>query len=316
MRRNNFEFRNPGLKHQAPTESKENKNKPNYTNGYSSKPNYTHGNSSKPNSNNYYSSKPDCTDEKQYTRKNNQNSSERFFSLRGLENLLKKDINDLVNFFYGCSNLDETLKNTNFNLKLISVFFDCMTKIIQVNSQPATNIISNLLNTNFIVKTLSPLFISPQIDNLNDEYFISLVDNFITFTKKIIHKFPSSIVIIPFAQFQFNFDLYIASLDKTDIDIEYKNKLKWVELKDKVAELKTLYVNFQMKKIEKTKEIQTNPKESNIPIDYKLKDPEITVEDLHQLEEIKIESHRPQGKYDSFERYCNTMFYLEYEDCY
>ena len=53
-----------------------------------------------------------------------------------------------------------------------------------------------------------------------------------------------------------------------------------------------------------------------IPIDYKTRNIELTEEDFNNRQKIEIAANIIKGSYISYERYINTMFYLEYEDCY
>ena len=53
-----------------------------------------------------------------------------------------------------------------------------------------------------------------------------------------------------------------------------------------------------------------------IPIDYKERNIELTDEDFNNQQKIDIAANIIKGSYISYERYINTMFYLEYEDCY
>jgi len=55
---------------------------------------------------------------------------------------------------------------------------------------------------------------------------------------------------------------------------------------------------------------------NNILIDYKNRDIYLTLQDLKENKVIKIAPHLKSGSYISYERYINTMFYLEYQDCY
>eukprot|EP00833_Pecoramyces_ruminatium_P013064 jgi/Orpsp1_1/1187096/evm.model.d7180000055374.1 len=55
---------------------------------------------------------------------------------------------------------------------------------------------------------------------------------------------------------------------------------------------------------------------NSIPIDYKNKNIQLSLEDFNEKLDILIAPHIKSGPYISYERYINTMFYLEYEDCY
>ena len=61
---------------------------------------------------------------------------------------------------------------------------------------------------------------------------------------------------------------------------------------------------------------KNNSKYDKIAIDYKEKQIEISKEELIQDIEKEIVPHLTKGSYLSYERYLNTLFYLEYEDCY
>ena len=55
---------------------------------------------------------------------------------------------------------------------------------------------------------------------------------------------------------------------------------------------------------------------NDINIDYKDIDILLTKDDFINNNEIEISPHIVKGSYKSYKNYLNTMFYLEYEDCY
>ena len=54
----------------------------------------------------------------------------------------------------------------------------------------------------------------------------------------------------------------------------------------------------------------------NVFIDYKDRDILLSKEDFIQNIKLEISPHKIQGSYISYENYLNSLFYLEYEDCY
>ena len=70
-------------------------------------------------------------------------------------------------------------------------------------------------------------------------------------------------------------------------------------------------------KYEKRKEFKNDIRNSEIiPIDYKSAELILKAEDFMVKGNKKIAPHIKVGPYFSYERYINTLFYLEKEDCY
>ena len=92
------------------------------------------------------------------------------------------------------------------------------------------------------------------------------------------------------------------------------------EFREKEKHKKILMFEEKQKKIEKEKlEKEQNNKNNDInliPIDYKERNIELTEDDFNNRQKIEIAANIIKGSYISYERYINTMFYLEYEDCY
>ena len=93
----------------------------------------------------------------------------------------------------------------------------------------------------------------------------------------------------------------IKNMDKL-IDKEKHKKLIEVEQKEKEREMNK--INYD------------NLNEDNIPIEYKNKDIYLSIKDFNEKKVLRIAPHRKSGPYTSYDRYINTMFYLEYQDCY
>ena len=72
--------------------------------------------------------------------------------------------------------------------------------------------------------------------------------------------------------------------------------------------------------LKKEKDEQLNNKDNKnndkVPIDYKNADVLIKKEEFEQKYDKMISPHIKSGPYFSYERYLNTNFYLEREDCY
>ncbi len=60
-----------------------------------------------------------------------------------------------------------------------------------------------------------------------------------------------------------------------------------------------------------------NPNEyNNMNLDFKDRDILLSKEDFSENIELEISPHKIKGSYISYKNYLNTLFYLEYEDCY
>ena len=89
------------------------------------------------------------------------------------------------------------------------------------------------------------------------------------------------------------------------------------KLKDKEKHKKLAEIEEKQKEREKNEMNKDNDNNlDNIPIDYKDKDIFLTSKDFMEKKELRIAPHIKSGSYGSYGRYINTMFYLEYQDCY
>ena len=55
---------------------------------------------------------------------------------------------------------------------------------------------------------------------------------------------------------------------------------------------------------------------NEMSLDYKNRNILLSKEDFEKNIELEISPHKVKGSYISYKNYLNTMFYLEYEDCY
>ena len=70
------------------------------------------------------------------------------------------------------------------------------------------------------------------------------------------------------------------------------------------------------KKFAKLKEEQNKESKKELEINYQDVDAIINIKDFKKDIRYKICANKIEGKYKSYEEYINTMFCLEYEDCY
>ena len=186
-------------------------------------------------------------------------------------------------------------------------------EIATSNSEPAIQIISNIVsNTEFFTKIVLPLIKTPLFDD--SSYLIFLNDLIVIFTK-IFDKFSNLHNLLPINDISPTVDLLLISFAKGIIKYD-KQIIDTIKSNSDILKQKNLLSLFT--KVEDQQREKENKIEElkNVPIDYYDKSPIITSDELQDNFRLPIQQHRPKGSYESYERYFNTLFYLEYEDCY
>ena len=213
--------------------------------------------------------------------------------------------------------LPSVINNTKFNSEMIYLMTEIMLKIAFVNSGPATIILKQIIeNTNFVERDIKNSLENIDIDDKKGLYFLL---NLIKFSDKLLDKFSNNYKRIRPG------DLY---------DIE--NMLLFIVKENEKNEYKDLIINIieninhfkerenQINIISRLKEKEEIRKEGKndikdsdkIPIDYKSAELILKSEDFYEKYNKAIAPHIKVGPYVSYERYINTNFYLEREDCY
>ena len=248
--------------------------------------------------------------------KRNEYKSNSFISFKKLNEIMNKDDNEIIQFFMKYEDLPGTINNTKFTIDMNYLMLEIMSRIILINSGPSRIIIKQIVeNTNFIEYNIK--FSLMKID-LDDEKYLNFLLNVVKFSDKMLDKFsyvckrirPGDLLEIE--------DLLTYKQEKTDIfgnDELIKKLLEEIKLfkeKEKLINLNKLKEKEEKKKANKN-DIR---KSAIIPIDYKTANLLLTMEDFNEKYMKEIAPHIKYGPYYSYERYINTIFYLEREDCY
>ena len=239
-------------------------------------------------------------------------------SLEILINLNNKDDNEMIQMLFQYQNLLEAIDNTNFNSDMIDIMIQILMKLSKINSTDASNILYQILkNTKFNDNIIQRLA-KEEYDNDN---YLNFILNLISLNDKLIDKYTDDCIRIKSGEISQYVDIIIIQIDKGI----YKDNLALA--KEVVSKMELLKEKEKHKKLveyeEKSKQrendsnkIDINDNINNIRIDYKKRDIYLSTADFNENKEIAIAPHIKSGSYISYERYINTMFYLEYQDCY
>ena len=250
----------------------------------------------------------------------------KYISYEQMEELYNGDINDTIQYLYNEVEFDKMIKATEFKIQMIFMFMNIIRRIIESNSPPSYHIVSILLDNTSFFKDQVKKYLKEK-KNIDMKY-LRFVNDYLFFYKKVLDKFSGKYKLdlwtlevlvkelqkkctqISDEQNDFEIELSEISFQIIDNFNEINEKLKAKQNESLLDRFKNLNVNDT-----KNKE-KDNHKYDKIPIDYKEKEIEIPKNELYQNIEKEIVPHLTKGSYLSNERYINTLFYLEYEDCY
>ena len=239
------------------------------------------------------------------------------FSYKALEELINKDDNEIIQFFMKYKDITEVFENSNFTNDMIDLMTELLMKISKINSEPASNILFQILN-NTGFNDIAKERLSNE-DYFNKNYLEFLL-NLILLNEKLMDKFTDDYIRIKYGEISEYVDIIKANMDEKkygeDLNI-VKDVIKNMEkLKDK--EMHKKLAQFEQKEKEREKKKINNDISNldNIKIDYKNRDIYLSIPDFNENKELRIAPHKKSGSYISYNRYINTMFYLEYQDCY
>ena len=239
------------------------------------------------------------------------------FSYEKLKEINNKDDNEIIQFFMNFNDLSKTFENTRFNDDILDLMAELLMKISKINSVPASNILYQILkNTNFNDMSKERLL----NEEYDDENYLNFLLNLILLNDKLIDKFTDNLIRIKYGVIE----SYVDSIEGMINNNKYGNNLNLAKivlqnmkkLKDKEKHLNIIEIERLQKERENESERKYNINLNNIPIDYQERDIYLTSNDLNENEQLEIAPHIKFGSYISYERYINTMFYLEYQDCY
>ena len=248
----------------------------------------------------------------------NQNNTGIHFSGEKLEDINNKDDNEIIQFFMGYKDLPQTFENTRFNTDTFYLMTELLMKVSKINSVPASNILYQILkNSSFNNKAKNIL----AEENYNDKYYLYFILNLILLNDKLIDKFTDDLIRIKYGELSEYVDIIKDMIDNNqyleNLALAKEVLTNLEKLKDKEKHKKLAEIEEKQKEREKNEMNKDNINNlDNILIDYKDKDIFLTSKDFMEKKELRIAPHLKSGSYGSYERYINTMFYLEYQDCY
>ena len=246
-----------------------------------------------------------------------QNNNGIHFSYKALEELIGKDDNEIIQFFMKYKDIIEVFENSYFTNDMTDLMTEILMKISKINSGPASNILYQILsNTSF--NEIAKERLSNE-DYFNKNYLKFLL-NLILLNDKLIDKFTDDYIRIKYGEISEYVDIIKVNMDENKY-CEYLNIVKDViinmdKLKEKEKHKKLAQFEQKEKEREKNKINKDNSNFDNIPIDYKNRDIYLSTPDFNEKKDLRFAPHKKSGSYISYERYINTMFYLEYQDCY
>ena len=243
-----------------------------------------------------------------------------FITSNTLNDLINKDDNEIIQFFIKYNNLPEIFKNTKFTKEMNYLMTAILARMSFINSSASSIILKQIIeNTSFI-----QLHIKKELSNicLNDQKFLKFVLDVVKFSDKLLDKYSESykrikpgdlIEVEDMLQFEIE-NSSEDSKNNSNIDLIKQVFEKIKEFKERERHRNIIkYKEMQQKGKEDKKDIKNADK---IPIDYKSSELFLRREDFNLKRKNFIAPHIKSGPYFSFERYINTMFYLEKEDCY
>jgi hypothetical protein len=247
-----------------------------------------------------------------------------FISYKQLVEILSnEDDNKLIQFFTKYKDISDVFKNTNFSPDMISLMIKLLSKISLINSGPASEILNQIFtNTIFLSKIKEKLKEEKYYDSkyLESFYDISVLCN------KLIDKFTDDNKRIKYTELSEHFDVLQELINSNKINKDLEIALKIIDIlndfREKEKHKKMAMFTEKIKKMEK-EQLEKNMNKGNnninnenlIPIDYKEREIQLSDDDFKNQQKLEIASNIIKGSYTSYEKYINTMFYLEYEDC-
>ena len=248
-----------------------------------------------------------------------------YISYQQLVEIIDKDDNEIMQFFMKFRDISDVVNNTKFKPDMVDLMTELLAKISNINSGPATTTLNQIfINTEFVNLIRNRL--SDQ--NYNNTKYLEFLKNVAVLSNKLIDKFTDDNKRIKCNELS-EYSEFLKDLINDD-KIQNNNlelALKILDIMNdfKEKERHKRMSQFQEKEKERNKmnpnrindnNNNINNRINDIPIDYKEKNIQLTKEDFNEKGDPVIAPHLKAGSYTSYERYINTMFYLEYEDCY
>ena len=247
---------------------------------------------------------------------NSKKEKDLFFHPKEIKELETKEIIDLIVDFNKDDKFTEKVNGTNFQKDDCYTFMNIIYKISESNHELALITINKIIeNTNFINKTVV-FFLKEQEKELefdNQEYLLFLKELLLFLQKYLIISSKK-------LEINYKFDkpkAVLVNLESKDIyNEEQKLLMKEViqEINNYEKKMNAIYI-LEYEKKQREKEENKMLKHKN-KRNYKDVKTIIDINDFFVEVKYDIDPNLIKGEYDSYQRYINTMFFLEYEDCY
>jgi len=247
-----------------------------------------------------------------------------YISYQQLVEIVDKDDNEIMQFFIKFRDISDVVNNTKFKPDMVDLMTELLAKISNINSGPATTTLNQIfINTDFVNLIRNRL--SEQ--NYKNIKYLEFLKNVAILSNKLIDKFTDDNKRIKYNELSEYSEVLQELINTDQIQNNLEIALQILDIMNdfKEKEKHKRMNQFQEKEKERSKMNQNKINDNNnninnrfneIPIDYKEKNIQLTKEDFLEKGDPLIAAHLKVGPYISYERYINTMFYLEYEDCY
>ena len=245
-----------------------------------------------------------------------ENKRPRFLSYPKIREMEGKDSDDIINQYFLNDDIYEEISNTRFQPETCYLMMKIIIKISENNSEYASIIINKLFeNTNFFSQDekINKLFCFVKENKFSNVEYLDFLKNVIEFLTKCLIKFQRSL--------DFDFNDYKEEIEYILQDNKNNENNKNNKIMEEIKELIEAYIKqkkiINREKLKKKYNLKEEEKFNNeIEINYKGVDAIINSDDFTKNKSYTIYENKIKGKYESYDKYINTMFFLEYEDCY
>ena len=235
-----------------------------------------------------------------------------FLSFKKLKELsAKEETNDIIEYFHNNDEIFDEIKKKKFEKEACYLLMNIIERMSEVNSEPVLIVINKIIdNTRFIQENIA--------DFLNEKAFEK--EAYLNFLYDVI-KFLNKCLLINTNSKKIDINLNehkrTLELIKSRFDENIKNKRDSIIQEINDYEKKKVLINLEEfeKNMKKREEDELKNKKIN---DKSYNDMEIIINTKDFAKNIKynLDPNITKGSYESYEHYINTMFFLEYEDCY